>query len=523
MKWCVDFPEETVLVVRPSLKRICLGFKPAGKLLSTLLYRVSIRKEAKEDAENLNGVKVAQGQEADQDTSLRIYRTQAQLVADMVDEMDEKTLHDTAVPTLQLLGYLDIEEHPGCNCYIVHLDAVQQALRTLKEQKVQLEKFLITHLQLEKFLIDPQLEKFLIDKKKFVLNKKYFLLQLEKVRIANRNISNCKRGRKPASQASAEGQNEVPQNLKDNKEILESNRENISGAIAPSLSESSLHVSLDELSQQTYEKAVEFLTPHGAIEEVKASHTPAETIILAQKLYDEGFRQDGYHVEVTCAFCGEMAHAFCCQCEQLFCKQHLAIIPTEPEDRNTFCPSCFEKRNQTAPLAQKVPEPEPPQQQQHAAPTQRRSAKKEPPQAAWTARAMVAKAEALRERPYTDKQRPKELKAAQKLLEQKPDITPEEFERVFNQRNDAWWREHNGPLNVTDLAATPKDKNDLRYMLVLAQIQREAERKKPPSDQKVAAPPAPVRPLVADSSSVAQIQAMRARKMAERAQSQGGR
>lgn len=282
MKWCVDFPEETVLVVRPSLKRICLGFKPAGKLLSTLLYRASIRKEAIEDAENHNAVKAAQGEEPDQDTSLRIYRTQEQLTIDMVEEMNEKTLHDVAIPTLQLLGYLDIEEYPGRNCYILHLDAVQQALTVLKEQKVKLEKFLISRLQLEKFLLDPELEKFLIDKKKFLLNKKYFLLQLEKVLIANRKISYCKRGRKPAPKELAEGQNEVPQNLKDNKEILESNKENI-GAFAPTPSD----VSLSESNHSGYEGALAYLTSHHGYEHIDKSHTPAEVIRLAQSVREQ--------------------------------------------------------------------------------------------------------------------------------------------------------------------------------------------------------------------------------------------
>lgn len=204
MKWCVEFPEESVLLVRPSLKRLCLDNKPAAKLLSVLLYRYSIRKEAKEDAENQNEVKQARGETPDQDTTFRIFRKQAQLVTDAIDEMDEKTLHDVAVPALQLLGYLDIEEHPGVYCYIVHRDRVQEAINAWKQGPKQLELFLKAIPQLEKVLIAVRLEKVLI-------NKKLFSLELEKVLIANRNISHNKRGRKPRSEAGSGSESADPQ------------------------------------------------------------------------------------------------------------------------------------------------------------------------------------------------------------------------------------------------------------------------------------------------------------------------
>lgn len=204
MKWCVDFPEETMLIVRPCLKRICLDNKPAAKLLSVLLYRYSIRKEAAEDAENLNEVKASEGRKPDQDTSFCIYRKQSQLVADMVDEIDEKTLHNVAVPLLQMLGYLDIEERPGMNCYTVHLDRVIAAMAAYKQGVKALEAFLLELPQLEKVLIGVRLDKFLI-------NKKNFLSELEKVLIANRNNSNCKRGRKAKPKAASVAQNGEPQ------------------------------------------------------------------------------------------------------------------------------------------------------------------------------------------------------------------------------------------------------------------------------------------------------------------------
>ncbi len=204
MKWCVEFPEETILVVRPSLDAICLDIKPAAKLLSELLYRCSIRKEHQQDAQNMNDLASEQGQEATQDTTLRIYRTQAQLVGNMIHEMTEKTLHKVAVPALLLLGYIDLEEYLSMNCYIVHIDRVREALLAYRQGDRQLDEYIRSHIQLELFPIDIQLENFPIDRKKF-------LLQLEKVLIAIRKSSNLKRGRKPRSEETGEPQSEEPQ------------------------------------------------------------------------------------------------------------------------------------------------------------------------------------------------------------------------------------------------------------------------------------------------------------------------
>ncbi len=241
MKWCVEFPEETILVVRPSLDAICLDIKPAAKLLSELLYRCSIRKEHQQDAQNMNEVASEQGQEGTQDTTLRIYRTQAQLVENMIHEMTEKTLHKVAVPALLLLGYIDLEEYLTMNCYIVHVDRVREALLAYRKGDKQLEQCIRSYVQLEKFLIGIQLEKFPIDRKSF-------LSQLEKVLIAIRNSSNLKRGRKPRSEAGGEAQSEEPQiSLEiDSKIVIE--EEGTYGANAPTpadLSSEELHDKVD--------------------------------------------------------------------------------------------------------------------------------------------------------------------------------------------------------------------------------------------------------------------------------------
>ncbi len=225
MKWCVEFPEETLLVVRPSLDAICLDIKPAAKLLSELLYRCSIRKEHQQDAQNMNDLASDQGQKATQDTTLRIYRTQAQLVQNMIHEMTEKTLHKVAVPALLLLGYIDLEEYLSMNCYIIHVDRVRAALLAYRQGDRQLDEYIRSHIQLENFPIDMQLENFPIDRKKF-------LLQLEKVLIAIRKSSNLKRGRKPRSEAGGEPQSEEPQIILkiDSKIVIEEEGEGATSA-----------------------------------------------------------------------------------------------------------------------------------------------------------------------------------------------------------------------------------------------------------------------------------------------------
>jgi len=199
-----DFPNsEPILIVRPCLLALCLKVRPAAKLLSAFLYHARYTPVYEK--------------------SFTIYRSQGQLVEDMCGEITEKTLHDIAVPSLQLLNVLDLEERLDRNKYTINLEMVRTGLTLYipkHKDQPQLEKFLIGSFQLEKFLIDreetakelincfSELEKVLIDGsqlEKVLIDKKYFLSQLEKVLIQNRKISNCQRGRKPNPEARSRG------------------------------------------------------------------------------------------------------------------------------------------------------------------------------------------------------------------------------------------------------------------------------------------------------------------------------
>jgi hypothetical protein len=239
MRSGIPYPDERLLIVRPCHVALCIDVRPAAKLLSALLYRYSIRQESKEDAENINELRKAEGKETDQDTSFRIYRKQSQLVRDMVNEITEKTLHDVAVPSLQLLGYMDIEEYPGMNCYILHIDRILRGIaaytQDLKDN---------THCQLEKFLMEaPALEKFLMSVKsleKFLVHKKNFQSALEKVLMDNRKSSNYHRGRKPRSEAPSKGKIETPESNRENLEKVSKKEEATDSLTHSSLQSSSV-------------------------------------------------------------------------------------------------------------------------------------------------------------------------------------------------------------------------------------------------------------------------------------------
>lgn len=116
MDWCVKFPKESMLILRPSLRRACGENRNAAKLLSYLLF-------------------CANSQEVQINAQLKryiaIYRTQGQIADDIDNELSTRTLRDEAIPCLVDLGYLSVEEVKGDKQYtIYHIypDAIQNGL-----------------------------------------------------------------------------------------------------------------------------------------------------------------------------------------------------------------------------------------------------------------------------------------------------------------------------------------------------------------------------------------------------------
>jgi len=187
----IVYPKEQILIVRPSLKAICNGNGPAAKLLSVLLYLYECNDKLKKGHVQIN----------DKETVFIFCCTQGELVNNLCGEMDVKTLHDVAIPALLLLGYLDMEDQMKGNRYTLYIDAVNEALIAYTQGIAPLKRAIVAHLQLEKFLIQmtqDELEKFLIP------DKRFFSAQLEKVLIAIREFSNCRRGPKKRVKVSSE-------------------------------------------------------------------------------------------------------------------------------------------------------------------------------------------------------------------------------------------------------------------------------------------------------------------------------
>jgi hypothetical protein len=194
------FPDEQVLVIRPSFNTICCKVRPAAKVLSYLCYQYNNNRNP----------------QLDENGGFTVKRTQAELVTAICDEMDVKTLHDTAIPWLLLLGFIDLIENQGTtpNEYIVYPDKVQAAISVCNQPQA-LRDMLSSNARLELFLIEElplRLEKVLI------VDKKKFQSSLEKVLIYIRKSSNHKRGRKAATGEALEAVYETPKISKINKD-----------------------------------------------------------------------------------------------------------------------------------------------------------------------------------------------------------------------------------------------------------------------------------------------------------------
>src|SRR5712672_2745684 len=86
------YPKGRIVLVRDSTVAICLNNNPGAVLLSTLLFWY----------DNPHKFDTYQGDD------FTLCRTQAAISEQACRQIDVKTIHDTAVPLLQLLGYLSV-------------------------------------------------------------------------------------------------------------------------------------------------------------------------------------------------------------------------------------------------------------------------------------------------------------------------------------------------------------------------------------------------------------------------------
>lgn len=268
----IPYPDENFFTLRPCHVAMCFDCRPASKLLAILAYLSNPQDE--------------------EPTDVRISKSQAELVEAMLDEVTDKTLHDVASPFLQLLGFIDIEiTHFGID-YIFHLGYFLQALALYvpkQKEQPQLEKVLIQHLQLEKFLIEWELEKVLnAIRKSSNSNKKKFQFLLEKVLILNRKSSNCQRGRKPRPQAASDGISETPKNREEYSKNREEEKED---TLAPVLSSGS-HDGYTNHSEDTPAKKPLTIKPLLGLPFTDGSKTPTPQQIGATTHADTPVHSD---------------------------------------------------------------------------------------------------------------------------------------------------------------------------------------------------------------------------------------
>lgn len=95
-----------------------------------------------------------------------------------------------------------------------------------------------------------------------------------------------------------------------------------------------------------------------------------------------------------------------------------------------------------------------------------------PVTARWNKHTALLVSEAIRERRYTDKQREKNLKAAEKMFKLFPGITREQFTKIFTNAY-IWWKEHGAGLaTIGDIMAEGKN-GSIRLQTSLERLELE--------------------------------------------------
>lgn len=201
------YPKGRMVVVRDSTIATCNNNNPGAVLLSVLLFWY----DNPHTCDSYD----------DKEQTFTICRTQAEIEAQACHQIDVKTIHRTAVPLLQLFGYLTVSEKMNGNLYILHMDRIFAAYAAYEKSAEALKNFLKSSLQLD--ICPIEIPESQIDK--ILINKTNVQLQLDKILIANRQMSNCKRGRKPKSERGLEAISEETENLRESYENNSNERE----------------------------------------------------------------------------------------------------------------------------------------------------------------------------------------------------------------------------------------------------------------------------------------------------------
>lgn len=242
------YPKGRMVVVRDSTIPVCNNNNPGAVLLSVLLFWYDNPHTGDSYDEK--------------EQTFTLCRTQAEIEEQACHQIDVKTIHRTAVPLLQLFSYLTVKEKMNGNIYILHMDRIFAAYAAYEKSAETLKNFLKSSLQLDKCPIkipESQLDKILI-------NKTNVQLQLDKILIANRQMSNCKRGRKPKSERDLEAISEETENLRESREKSnEREGEHEQSVTTPIASALSLDAALSSSPQSENETQYQQGDTHGSI------------------------------------------------------------------------------------------------------------------------------------------------------------------------------------------------------------------------------------------------------------------
>lgn len=211
------YPKGRLLLVRDCTVDICLKNNPGAVLLSVLLFWYDNPHKGDWENEGLH--------------EFCMCRTQAEIEEASCHQIDVKTIHDTAIPLLRLLGYLHVGKKMNGDLYVLHMDRVIASFAAYEQSLKQhdpaiLKNHIRSLLQLESALIEMteyELESALINKSRL-----YRLLERTLIRI--REDSNCKRGPKTRPQQVAEAVSENIEIIRDSIEIYTKREES---AFAP--------------------------------------------------------------------------------------------------------------------------------------------------------------------------------------------------------------------------------------------------------------------------------------------------
>lgn len=406
-----------------------------------------------------------------------ICRTQADIERQACNQIDVKTIHDTAVPMLQLLGYLTVKEKMNGNIYTLHMDRINAAYAVCRDPEA-LKAFLKSSLQLESALIiipDDQLEPTLI-------NKRALYLQLERVLNATRADSNCKRGRKPKPQAPSDGK--FP-NTENNRDSLENNtKREESSDVSPTSPQPDASLTLSSNSHDVFSSAGSLPPAQGGatIPPASVMGVPLSSSPGGDTQPSSGNAMDIPFVDTTIPIVTQMGTTPTNVNSQGYMNEpnHVGNAQGDSVPSGALSTTMQQSvmSNNTAEVSGIT--------QEVTQPSLIDAPLVEPDMSGpWTAEKCVQYAEFHNDKRYPDKQRKVQIEAARALYRDDKSLTLAQFKQAYDERDDDWWRSTQVMLHVSHMRSKERSSGMVRLYAMLDRIEAREKKKIIPIRPKV--------------------------------------